>query len=149
MANRNVERTTEHQPGSEGREAALATAISDVATIVNAARVSAARTVNAVLASAYWPVGQRIVEFGQSDRARAEYEVELIAKLADELTAQFGLGFLRQNLQYMRRLFLVFSPGRIGQLRSGISARSAESQIRQTSSGESVALSLVDAFPRP
>ncbi|MYE25044.1 MAG: DUF1016 domain-containing protein [Gammaproteobacteria bacterium] len=149
MANRDVERTTEHQPGSEEREAALATAISDVDTIVNAARSSASRSVNAALTSAYWLLGQRIVEFEHSGQERAEYGSELIARLADELTAQFGRGFSRQNLQYIRQFLLSFAPGRIGQTPSGISARSAESQNRQTPSGESDALSLVDAFSLP
>ncbi len=156
MANGEVERTTGQPPDSREREAAFATAISDVATIVNNARSSAARSVNAALTSAYWLVGQRIVEFEQSGQERAEYGEELIAQLADELTSRFGRGFSRQNLQYMRQFFLTYSPTRISQTASGALLPGAAPQIRQTASGESDSPSLtdrfaelVDAFPLP
>ncbi len=137
MANGEVERTTGQPPGSREREAAFATAIGDVATIVNNARSSAARFVNAALTSAHWLVGQRIVEFEQSGQERAEYGDELIAQLADELTSRFGRGFSRQNLQDMRQFFLTFSPTRISQTASGALLPGAAPQIRQTASGES------------
>jgi len=146
MANGEVERTTGQPPGSKERNAAFARVISDVATIVNNAGSSAACSVNAALTSAYWLVGQRVVEFEQSGQERAEYWKELIALLADELTSRFGRGLSRQNLQHMRQLFLTFSPSRIVQTASGALLPSAAPQIRQTASGESDFASLTDRF---
>ena len=40
----------------------------DVSIIIDAARRSAARSVNAVMTAAYWMIGQHIVEFEQSGR---------------------------------------------------------------------------------
>ena len=45
----------------------------DVSKIVDAARDSAVRSVNASMTAAYWLIGRRIVEFEQSGEERAEY----------------------------------------------------------------------------
>ncbi len=54
----------------------------DVSRIVDSARQSAVRSVNAVMTAAYWRIGQRIVEFEQSGEKRAEYGTALIERLA-------------------------------------------------------------------
>ena len=59
----------------------------DVSSIIDAARRSAARSVNAVMTAAYWMIGQHIVEFEQSGEERAEYGTALIKRLAVDLTA--------------------------------------------------------------
>ena len=65
----------------------------DVSKIVDAARESAARSVNAAMTAAYWLVGRRIVEFEQSGEERADYGAALIERLAEDLTGRFGRGF--------------------------------------------------------
>ncbi len=70
----------------------------DVSGIIDAARASATRAVNAAMTTAYWLVGHRIVEFEQSGEERAAYGSALIERLADDLTQRFGRGFSRQNL---------------------------------------------------
>ena len=54
----------------------------DVSKIIDAARETAARSVNAAMTAAYWLVGRRIVEFEQSGEDRAEYGAALIESLA-------------------------------------------------------------------
>ena len=93
----------------------------DVARIIDAARESAARSVNAVMTAAYWLIGRDIVEFEQSGEKRAEYGMALIERLAADLTKRFGRGFSRQNIRQMRAFYLAYPP----------------EQIRQTPSGES------------
>ena len=46
-------------------------AFGNVSEIVDAARVSAARSVNAVMTAAYWLIGKQIVEFEQEGKKRA------------------------------------------------------------------------------
>ena len=70
----------------------------DVSKIIDTARESAVRSVNAAMTAAYWLVGHRIVEFEQSGEERAEYGTALIERLAADLTQRFGRGFSRQNM---------------------------------------------------
>ena len=91
----------------------------DVSRIVDAARQSAARSVNAVMTAAYWLIGRHIVEFEQSGEERAEYGAALIERLSDDLTGRFGRGFSRQNVQQMRLFYLSYPHERIRQTLSG------------------------------
>ena len=126
--------------------------VKDLSGLLASARRAAARTVNSVMTGTYWEVGRRIVEFEQGGEKRAEYGAELLETLAADLTRQFGRGFSRQNLQYMRQFYVVFPPDRIRQTVSGKSAPN----IRQTVSSKSETLSriftpdaLAEAFPLP
>ena len=150
---RSVQPASAPIPAKEGAEIAPYEAVyGDVSKIIDAARESAARLVNA----AYWLVGRRIVEFEQSGEERAEYGAALIERLAEDLTRRFGRGFSRQNLQHMRLFYLAYPPGRIRQTVSGKLARHPQLPIRQTPSGISgvspVAVGFDDlrtAFPLP
>ena len=128
----------------------------DVSKIIDAARDSAARSVNAAMTAAYWLIGRRIVEFEQSGGERAEYGAALIEILAEDLTGRFGRGFSRQNVQNMRLFYLSYPPGQIRQTLSGKLPLPAGQQIRQTPSGISEAVpdevgfdDLLSAFPLP
>ena len=77
-----------------------------VAELLEAARSTSARAVNALMTATYWEVGRRIVEFEQCGEKRAGYGEELLVRLADDLTTQFGRGFSRQNLQRFRQFYL-------------------------------------------
>ena len=77
----------------------------DVSKIIDAARESAARSVNAAMTAAYWLTGRRIVEFEQSGTERAKYGAALLERLAADLTGRFGRGFSRQNVQNMRLFY--------------------------------------------
>ena len=127
----------------------------DVSRIIDAARESAARSVNAAITSAYWLIGHRIVEFEQSGEERAEYGTALLGRLASDLTRRFGRGFSRQNLQHMRMFYLAYPPDQIRQTLSGKLTRRPQLPIRQTPSGgfdmpATVSLGdLLTAFPLP
>ena len=90
--------------------------------IIDAARESVARSVNAAMTAAYWLIGRRVVEFDQSEEERAEYGAALIERLAEDLTGRFGRGFSRQNIQNMRLFYLAYPPDQICQTVSGKSA---------------------------
>ena len=101
------------------QEAPYEAVFGDVSNIIDAARESAARSVNAAMTAAYWLIGHRIVEFEQSGEERAEYGTALIERLAEDLTGRFGRGFSRQNLQHMRLFYLAYPPDQICQTLSG------------------------------
>ena len=108
----------------------------DVSKIIEAARESAARSVNAAMTAAYWLIGRRIVEFEQSGEDRAEYGAALIDRLAEDLTGQFGRGFSSQNVYNMRLFYLSYPPGQILQTLSGKLALPPRRHIFQTTSGK-------------
>ncbi|MCZ0951868.1 MAG: PDDEXK nuclease domain-containing protein [Rhodospirillaceae bacterium] len=110
----------------------------DVSRIVDAARQSAARSVNAVMTAAYWLVGRYIVEFEQAGEERAEYRAALIERLASDLTKRFGRGFSRQNIWQMRLFYQTYGPERILQTPSGeLPEPPTRRPILQSASGES------------
>ena len=128
----------------------------DVSKIIDAARESAARSVNSAMTAAYWLIGRRVVEFEQSGEDRAEYGAALIERLAADLTAGFGRGFSRQNIYYMRQFYLSYQPDRILQTLSGKLAPPSGHPSLQTASGtfnpSSVEVGFADlltAFPLP
>jgi predicted nuclease of restriction endonuclease-like (RecB) superfamily len=88
---------------SPGHYGGLVTGISE---LLDQARRSAARTVNSILTATYWEIGRRIVEFEQGGKERAEYGEELLKNLGRDLTARFGRGFSKRNLELMRAFYL-------------------------------------------
>ena len=107
--------------GAFGEENAPYEAVfGDVSKIIDAARESAVRSVNAAMTAAYWLIGRRIVEFEQSGEERAEYAAALIERLAEDLTGRFDCGFSRQNVQNMRLFYLSMadSPDAVWHIRS-------------------------------
>src|ERR1700675_3486862 len=94
--------------------------------LIEQARLVAVRSVNVVLTSTYWLVGQRIVEHEQSGSKRAVYGEALLKLLAQDLTAQLGRGFSERNLEMMRLFYLGWSNPQT------VSAKSTPLSISQT-----------------
>jgi len=87
------------------------------------ARQSVARGVDLLQVRTNYEIGRRIVEQEQKGADRAEYGTNLLNELSAKLSAEFGNGFSRTNLEYMRRFYLAY-PDRlpaISQTLSGIS----------------------------
>lgn len=80
----------------------------DIRDVLDVARNGAYRAVNTAMVHSYWHVGRLIVEHEQKGKKRAEYGAELIADLAERLTADFGKGFTVSNIKNMRQFFLYF-----------------------------------------
>jgi hypothetical protein len=115
--------------------------VGDIGALLETARRSSARAVNALMTATYWDIGRRIVEFEQGGEKRAGYGAELLERLAQDLTTRFGRGFSRRNLQDMRSLYQVFPPEQIERTLSAKSAtpplEPATASIRQTPSAKS------------
>jgi predicted nuclease of restriction endonuclease-like (RecB) superfamily len=82
--------------------------LGDISGVINAARQSAARSVNFIMTAAYWLIGRRIVLFEQEGRVRAEYGEKLLERLAGDLSVKFGRGFSYPNLNRFRQFYLTF-----------------------------------------
>ena len=108
-----------------------------VAQIIEAARSHVSRTVNTAMVHAYWHIGQEIVEVEQAGEERAEYGSQLIERLADRLSAQFGKGFSPRTLRRVRQFYLTYPEGsslppELGgpEKRSALLSESSASEIR-------------------
>jgi len=103
--------------------------------LLETARRTSARAVNAVMTATYWEIGRRIVQHEQGGRRRAGYGEQLLAHLAADLTQRFGRGFSRQNLQRFRHFYLANPLAGICPTVSGKSPAGAVAAIGPTASG--------------
>ena len=141
------------------------TLVSGISGLLEQTRRETARSVNATLTATYWEIGRRIVEHEQGGKARAEYGEELLTRLTEDLTAKYGRGFSKRNLEQMR----IFYQGReiaqtpsaqfearviCPEVRGGIENTSAivripsaHSPIFRTAAGQLSPLKFAEAFP--
>lgn len=116
------------------------TALGDIASVIDAAKRSAARSINSIMTATYWLVGRRIVEYEQKGEKRAVYGEELLERLSVDLGKRYGRGFSRQNLQQMRQLYLLYLPEQICP---------TASDVLQTLSAEFPFRDIARCFPLP
>lgn len=82
--------------------------ITDLAVLIEQGRKTAVRYVNTALVATYWLMGKMIVEYEQKGKERAEYGEELLSKLSQDLSKRFGRGFSTDNLEAMRRFYVLY-----------------------------------------
>lgn len=63
--------------------------------------------VNTEMLNLYWNIGKAIMEIQQGDE-RANYGDAVLEKLSEKLTAEFGKGFSKRNLERMRKFHIYF-----------------------------------------
>lgn len=69
------------------------------------ARSKTITAVNTEMLKAYWEIGKHIIDFEQGGNLKAEYGKALLVNLSKDLSLQYGRGFSRSNLNYMRLLY--------------------------------------------
>jgi len=80
----------------------------NIAEILEESRRTAYRAVNFAMTQSYWHIGRVIVEEEQNGKNRADYGQFLIKELSKRLTTNFGKGFTRSNLFYMKQFYFLF-----------------------------------------
>lgn len=80
-----------------------------VADLINNARISVLQSVNQTMVYTYFGIGKMIVEEEQGGSVRADYGKQIIKDLSVRLTADFGKGFSRRNIEQMRQFYLIYS----------------------------------------
>ncbi len=122
--------------------------LGEISDVIEEARLSAVRAVNAAMTAAYWLIGGRIVESEQAGSPRADYGTGLLKRLATDLTSRFGRGFSVDNLESMRAFYLAYPADRISETLSRMlpeehrKVRKSETSSRISSPAE-----LANAFP--
>lgn len=119
----------------------------NIRELVVAARQTVARGVDLVQVHTNFEIGYYIVEHEQQGEGRADYGKEIVKSLAERLTREFGQGFSKSNLEYMRRFFLLYQErARITQTVSGQLPDQADMEspkpfkMLQTPSGQSTSM---------
>ena len=79
-----------------------------ISELIQSARKQVAAQVNTALLTTYWNVGRLIVEDEQKSEHRAEYGKRVLIDLSKRLTRDFGKGFSRPNLHWMRMLYIKY-----------------------------------------
>ena len=79
-----------------------------VSALLNEARNSVVQTVNKTMVITYFEIGRMIVEEEQNGKERAKYGKHILKELSKRLHAEFGKGFSVDNLENMRRFYLVY-----------------------------------------
>lgn len=129
--------------------------LSDVVLLIEQARHASARTVNAIMTSTYWQVGQRIVLVEQQGRRRAAYGDEVTKRLSVDLSDRFGRGFSLTNIKQFRQFYLAFQTVEKGQTVSGqfknmkCSTPSGKSVVVPTDRSLNSDRNLASRFPLP
>ncbi|MGB6103035.1 MAG: PDDEXK nuclease domain-containing protein [Pusillimonas sp.] len=150
----------DHSTPAVSNQAAYAAVHTDIVTLLDSARGAAARSVNSLMTASYWEIGRRIVEFEQGGQERAHYGEALMVRLATDLSARFGRGFSKRNLEQMRLFYLAWPTDQIAQtvsaqftlplIRQAISGNSVPARNSGTATRNSIDLaSLAKAFPLP
>lgn len=71
-------------------------------------RKKAGRAVNFILVETYWNIGKHIVEYEQEGERKSEYGSNLLDRLSQDLSLEYGKGFSRSNLFQIRSLYIKF-----------------------------------------
>ena len=120
-----------------------------IVELLNTAKQTAARNVNALMTASYWEIGRRIVEAEQKGKRRAGYGEQLIERLSIDLTQRFGRGFSADNLEHMRSFYAFYPPSAISETLSRNSSAGALPTISQTASRKLSLIDLAQTFVLP
>lgn len=82
--------------------------LTDIGQLIANGRKRVLSAVNTTMLQMYWGIGQHIVEYEQNGELRAQYGKSLLPTISIDLTQLYGSGFNRNNLQYMRKLYMAF-----------------------------------------
>ena len=104
-----VKRDSKRQKRSIGlNRRTLGSLVSQLRSLIQNTRQQALRAVDIFQVQTCWQVGRYIVEYEQDGKDRATYGTKLLARLADQLTIEFGKGFDERNLRNMRSFYMGF-----------------------------------------
>ena len=82
--------------------------VENIGISITKARSNVYKTINNELLISYWETGKYIIEYEQKGKIKAEYGRKLLIQLSKDLSLQYGKGFSRSNLQYMRLLYAYY-----------------------------------------
>ncbi len=82
--------------------------LDDIAGIYDRALKDVHLAVEAILKTAYWKIGERLVQVEQDGHIRARYGTRLLEQIATDMSKTNRKGFSVSNLQNMRQVYAAF-----------------------------------------
>ena len=79
----------------------------EIRNLINTSRNRVYSAVNTEMLNLYWNIGKIIIEIQQGDE-RATYGDNVLEKLSEKLTNEFGKGFSARNLRTMRKFYIIY-----------------------------------------
>ena len=79
-----------------------------IVQVIEEGKQALAISINEIIKTTYWRIGQYIVEFEQQGNAKAKYGTSLLSNLAKLLWARVGRGYSHPNLNNMRKFYLMY-----------------------------------------
>jgi hypothetical protein len=76
--------------------------------LIENAKSSIVRNINTAMLLTYFEIGKVIIENEQDGKDRAGYAKETLKNLSKQLTKEFGRGYSVDNLQWMRKFYLMY-----------------------------------------
>ncbi|MCO6499820.1 MAG: DUF1016 family protein [Vicingus serpentipes] len=105
---------------------------SQVVDLLQSARNKVVRTVNQTMVLTYFEIGRMIIEEEQGGKERADYGKSLLKELSKVLTKEFGKGFSVDNLENMRRFYLVYGKSEtLSRISSKAISETASRELKQ------------------
>lgn len=81
----------------------------NIRVLVETSRAQVVQSINTTLVNTYYHIGRLIVEYEQQGKSRANYATKTLQTLSDKLTKSLGRGFSVDNLESMRKFYLLYS----------------------------------------
>ncbi len=81
----------------------------NIKVLVETSRTQVVQSINTTLVETYYNIGKLIIEYEQQGKSRAQYAAKVLPSLSDKLTGLFGRGFSVDNLENMRKFYLLYS----------------------------------------
>ena len=113
--------------------------VDSIRQLIASARTTVARGVDLVQVHTNFEIGRRIVEEEQRGENRAAYGKAVVKELAERLTSEFGSGFSKSNLEYMRRFYLAYAD-RVPRIAQSPAGQFGAQSIAQSATGQFVIL---------
>ena len=105
---------------------------SQIVDLLQSARNKVVRTVNQTMVLTYFEIGRMIIEEEQGGKERADYGKSLLKELSKVLTKEFGKGFSVDNLENMRRFYLVYGKSEtLSRISSKTISETASRELKQ------------------
>ena len=82
--------------------------LDEIAGIYDSALKDVHLAVEAILKTAYWKIGERVVETEQDGNIRAQYGTRLLEQISTDMSKTNRKGFSVSNLQNMRKVYSAF-----------------------------------------
>ena len=77
--------------------------------LIQQAQKQVVQNVNSTMVLTYFEIGRMIVDHEQNGKMRADYAKETLKILSDKLTIQFGKGYSIDNLERIRKFYLIYN----------------------------------------